>query len=171
MKTAILAVAVSLAESTPQHGAAKEASSGGLPQFDPSSFPSQIFWLAVTFGILYAFMANIILPKIGGVIEGRKDRIADDLDKAAEFKRQAEEAEAAYKQGLADARAKAQGIAAETRAGIDEEIAAMQADAEEKAAESVRVAEARISEMKTQAKVKVREAATETTRSIVEATN
>ena len=34
------------------HGAgAAEAGSAGLPQFDPSSWPSQLFWLALSFGV------------------------------------------------------------------------------------------------------------------------
>ena len=105
-----------------------EASSAGLPQLDPSSWPSQLFWLAVTFGVLYALMHTRFLPAIGGAIEERRDRIADDLDKAGEFKIQAEEAENAYNQALADAKAKAQGIAAETRNDVDRDIAEMQAE-------------------------------------------
>ena len=39
------------------HGA-EHASSGGLPQFDPAWFPSQLFWLAVTFALLYVIFAK-----------------------------------------------------------------------------------------------------------------
>ena len=89
-----------------------EAASAGLPQLDPTWWPSQLFWLAITFGVLYWLMAGKFLPAIGGAIEERRDRIADDLDQASDFKREAEEAEDAYNQSLADAKAKAQAIAA-----------------------------------------------------------
>lgn len=149
---------------------ATEASGGGqLPQMDPSSYPSQLFWLFVTFVFLYMMMANVILPRLGGVIEDRRDRIADDLDQAAEFKREAEDAEVAYNKALSDARAKAQAIAAETRDAVTGEIAGMQMEAEQKAADAVAAAEARINEMKQQASEKVRDAAVETTKSIVSA--
>ncbi len=148
--------------------AAGGESSGGLPQLDLTTFPSQVFWLFVTFGFMYWVMSAFILPKLGGVIEERRDRIADDLDQAAEFKRQAEEAETAYNQALSDAKAKAQAIAAETRETVDAEIAELQAEANAKAAADVEAAEARISEMKAQAAEKVREAAVETARTIVE---
>lgn len=142
---------------------------GGLPQLDMQTYPSQIFWLAITFGALYWIMSAIVLPRLGGTIEERRDRIADDLDQAAEFRRQAEEAEAAYNQALADARAKAQAIAAETRDEVDAEINDMQAEASEKIDDQLAAAEERITAMKDDASAKVREAAADVTRSVVSA--
>jgi F-type H+-transporting ATPase subunit b len=146
----------------------EEAASAGLPQLDPSSWPSQLFWLALTFGVLYWLMAGRFLPSLGGAIEERRDRVADDLDQASEFKRQAEEAEGAYNKSLADARAKAQSIAADTRAEMDEEIAGLQAETEAALENQLAAAEARISTMKKDAAAKVREAAAETARAVVE---
>lgn len=145
-----------------------EETSAGLPQLDPSSWPSQIFWLALTFGVLYWLMAGRFLPALGGAIEERRDRIADDLDQASEFKREAEEAENAYNQSLADAKAKAQSIAADTRAEMDEEIARMQHETDAAVEQQIAAADARISEMKSAATAKVEEAASETARAIVE---
>ncbi|MEM1396834.1 MAG: hypothetical protein AAGH38_05240 [Pseudomonadota bacterium] len=144
-----------------------EESAGGLPQMDFSTYPSQIFWLLITFGILYFFMSSSILPRLGGTIEDRRDRIADDLDQAAESRRQAEAAEEAYKQSLAEARARAQAIAAETREEIDAEIASMQAEAEERVAAKISAAEAKIDDMKVAAKANVKAAATDVAREII----
>lgn len=150
--------------------AAGEAAKGGsLPQMDVSTFPSQIFWLAVTFGALYIAMSRFVLPRLGAAIEERRDRIADDLDRAAESKRMAEEAEAAYNRALADARAKSQAIAAETRDEVNAEIAALQKEAEASLSARAAAAETKIAEMKGAAAAKVREAAADTTRAIVEA--
>ncbi len=152
--------------------AADAASSGGgagLPQMDLPTYPSQFFWLAVTFGVLYWVMSTMILPRLGGAVEERRDRIADDLDQAAEHRRQAEEAEAAYNKALADARAKAQAIAAETRAELEAEIAAMQAEADEKTAARIADAEARLTAMRADASGKVREAAGDVAKAIVAA--
>ncbi len=162
----IFAIATSVAETAAAHG--DEAASAGLPQLDPSSWPSQLFWLAVIFGSLYALMHTRFLPAIGGAIEERRDRIADDLDKASEFKHQAEEAEGAYNQALADAKAKAQGIAAETRGEVDKDIAEMQADTDAALEKQVAAAEARITAMKVDAAAKVHDAAAETARAVVE---
>lgn len=146
-----------------------EAASASLPQLDPTWWPSQLFWLAFTFGVLYWLMAGRFLPSLGGAIEERRDRMADDLDQAAEFKRQAEDAETAYNKALADARAKAQSIAADTRSEVDQEIAGLQAETDEALAKQIAAAEARISQMKSDAAAKVREAAADTTRAVVEA--
>ena len=56
---------------------------GAFPPFDPSTFPSQILWLAITFGLFYLFLKRVVLPRIGGILEVRRDRIAQDLDQAA----------------------------------------------------------------------------------------
>ena len=158
-------VAASAAGATEAH---EEAASAGLPQLDPSSWPSQLFWLALTFGVLYWLMAGKFLPSLGGAIEERRDRMADDLDQAAEFKRQAEDAETAYNKALADARAKAQGIAADTRAEMDKEIAELQAETDAALEKQLAAAEARITKMTADAAAKVREAAADTTRAVVE---
>lgn len=163
----ILMLLASAAEPVAEaHAVAEKA---GLPQMDASTYPTQIFWLFVTFGFLYAMMSALVLPRLGATIEERRDRIADDLDQAADFKRRAEEAEAAYEASLADAKAKARAIAAETRNQLDEELAELQREADARAAADVEAAEARINAMKADAAAKVREAAAETTRAIVEA--
>ncbi|MEM1380551.1 MAG: F0F1 ATP synthase subunit B' [Pseudomonadota bacterium] len=147
--------------------AEKAEGGGGLPQFDTSTFASQIFWLLISFIVLYLLMSRVFLPRIGGVIEERRQRIADDFDKAAEFKRQAEEAEAAYKQALADARARASRIAQETRDQIDADIKKMQAETDAKLDAEISAAEARIAETSAKAAETVRAAARETTRAVV----
>lgn len=146
-----------------------EAAAGGgsLPQLDLSTWPAQIFWLAVLFSFMFAMMNWQFLPKLGGIIEERKNRIADFYDKAAEFKRQAETAEKEYQQALADAKARAASINAETRDAMDKEINDIQAENDAKLANSIEAAETRISEMRAEARSKVGEAAIETTKSLV----
>lgn len=162
----IFAIVVAAAAATEEaHG---EASSAGLPQLDPIWWPSQLFWLALTFGVLYWLMSSKFLPAIAVAIEERRDRIADDLDQAGDFKRQANDAEEAYNQALADAKAKAQGIAADTRAQVDQDIAKLQAETDETLAREIAGAEARIAETGKDAAAKVREAAADTASAIVE---
>jgi F-type H+-transporting ATPase subunit b len=94
-----------------------------FPPFAAQTFPSQLLWLAVTFGALYLLMARVALPKLGGLIETRKARIAKDLDDAAAMQQKADAAAAAHEKTIADARARAKLAAA------DEEIAATRAKA------------------------------------------
>jgi len=53
-----------------------------MPQFDISWFPSQIFWLVVTFAIFYFVLSNFVLPQLGAAIEGRASKIEGDLARA-----------------------------------------------------------------------------------------
>lgn len=145
-----------------------EAAKGGLPQMDASTFPSQIFWLAVSFGFLYFVVSALVLPGLSGAINARRGKITGDLDKAAELKTQSENAEKAYLAALADAKAKARTIAGETRDKLNAEIVAIQKDADDRASSAVAAAEARIAAMKKSAAEKVRDAAADTTRAIVE---
>src|SRR5690606_10859996 len=86
-----------------------------FPPFDSSTFPSQILWLAITFGLFYLLLRQVVIPRIGGILEVRQDRIAQDLGEAARMKEEADAAVAAYEQELADARARANVIGQEAR--------------------------------------------------------
>ncbi len=128
-----------------------DAASGGLPQLDVSTWGSQIFWLALTFAVLYFALSRFILPNLRDTIANRSDRIADDLDAASRMQREAEEAEKAYEAALKDARAKASNVAETTRQSLDAEIQKEldAADAESEA--QALVAEGRIRDIKTAA--------------------
>lgn len=81
-----------------------------FPPFDTQQFPSQLFWLSVTFILLYVVMAKVALPRIGSIFEERDKLVSDDLAEAERLKQKSDAANAAYQQSLADARAHAQSI-------------------------------------------------------------
>lgn len=125
----------------------------GMPQLDFSTFPNQIFWLVVSIIVLYFIVAKVALPRIGSVIEDRHNAVANDIEQAADFKRKAEDAEAAYNAALTEARAQAMAIAgeakAEIKADVDAAIAKADAEIAAKSAESsVRIDEIRASALK-----------------------
>ena len=78
-----------------------------MPQFDTSTFASQIFWLVVIFAVVFAFIWRVALPRISETLESRQRKIGDDLAKAGELATQTDEVMAAYEARLADARANA----------------------------------------------------------------
>ncbi len=86
------------------HGADAAHGSGGLPQFDPTSFPSQWFWLAVTFAIMYLVFSRRSLPAISSVIENRREHVQNDLETADRLRNEAETVQNAYETGLDSAR-------------------------------------------------------------------
>lgn len=141
-----------MAAETPKTDSYGEAAAtGGLPQFDFSTWGSQIFWLILVFAALYFILATFILPRIGQNIADRTDRISDDLDQAANFQAQAEEAEKAYTNILADARAKAMNVSESTRKSVEEDISKEVEAAEALAEREAEVAEQRIRKAKTEA--------------------
>ncbi|SMH41135.1 F0F1 ATP synthase subunit B [Mesorhizobium australicum] len=160
------------------HGAAEGAAhteaagdahgKAGFPPFEPTYFPSQLLWLAITFGLFYLFLKKVVLPRIGGILEVRRDRIAHDLDTAARLKEDADAAIAAYEQELADARAKSNKIANDAR-----DAAKAEADAERKEVEAqlntrLADAETRISQVRASAMKDVGAIAEETATAIVQ---
>lgn len=134
-------------EAVAEHEAAA-AEHATFPPFDPATFGSQLFWLAVTFGLLYYIMARVALPRIARILEERKDRIADDFAEAERLKQETDEAIAAYEQALAEARQKAHRIAQSARDAAKEEVDAEREELEEGLEKKVASAEARISEVK-----------------------
>lgn len=158
-----------MAAETAYDGAKTAAeSSAGMAQLDYSTWASQIFWLVITFGILYVVLARFILPKIDQGLTNRGDRIADDLDEAARMNQQAQQAEADYTQAVADAKAKAHNISETTRKSVDAEIEAEVAEAEAEFTRKQADADARITKVKAAAMANVDAVATDTVSAILD---
>lgn len=139
-----------------------------FPPFDTSTYASQILWLAITFGLFYLFLQRVVLPRIGSILEVRRDRIAQDLDQAAQMKEEADAAIAAYEQDLTEARAKAQQIGQTARdsanAKADTERRRVEAELDAKLDE----AESRIASIRDGAMRDVDTIAAETAEAIIE---
>lgn len=122
---------------------ARAAEEGGaaMPQLDFSTYPSQLFWLAVTFVVLFVLMWKVALPRVGDVIDMRDKKIAADLEAAEAAKQDIEKISAEIDEVMAAARSDAQDVlrkAAEKVAAdhakkqdkLDAELAAKTAEAE-----------------------------------------
>lgn len=146
------------------HGGAEAA---GMPQLEFSTFPNQIFWLVVTLVAIYLILTKVALPRIEAVLAERSGTITNDIASAEEMKLKASEAEAAYNQALADARAEAQKIIAEARAGIQAELDAATAKADAQISAKAAESEKRITEIRQGALAAIKEVATDVTQDIV----
>lgn len=140
---------------------------GPFPPMDATTFPSQIFWLVIFFGLLYLLMSRVALPKMAAVLEKRANTIEGDLARAQALKDQTQAAVEAYEKALADARAKAQAIAAETRAKMTAEMDAERSSVEKTLAAKTAEAEAKIAAAKASAMRDVNAVAAETAADIV----
>lgn len=140
----------------------------GLPQLDMETYPSQLFWLVITFGLLFILLSRVTLPRIAGALAARKNRIEGDLGAAEQSKKDASNALADYEAALAQARNKALGMADENRKRIVGEIESLKSAADAKAQEAMSKAEARIAAERRRAEGNIRTAAAEAAASIVE---
>lgn len=138
-----------------------------MPQLDPLDWGPQLIWLVLTFGILYLLMVWVALPRIGSVIDKRAAHIAGDLAAAEKFRRETEEAIAAYEQALAEAKQKAHAIVEEGRAKLKAETDAERAKLEKELAVKSAEAEARIEKAKAAAMTEVNSVASEVAADIV----
>src|SRR6185369_16100178 len=157
--TLLLAVTAEAAE--------KAAQSGGLPQLNPEHFTPQLFWLALTFIALLFIMQKIALPRVGEVIEERRDRIKRDIDTAIRLKSDTDKALADYEKALADARTNASGIAKETREKLAAETDVERHRVDDQIAGKLRDADTRIAATKSKAVSAIGDIATETARAVV----
>ena len=66
------------------------AESGGMPQLNPEFWISQIFWLTLTFGILYIILSKLLLPKISANLELRKSQIQENIEAAEKQRKDSE---------------------------------------------------------------------------------
>jgi F-type H+-transporting ATPase subunit b len=134
---------------------------------DSGTFAPQLVWLALTFGLLYVLLKRFALPRVGEVIEERRDRIQRDFEKAEKLKAETQQALATYEQALAEARNKAHGLARDMRDQLAAEVEKERAAVEAQIVAKLNDAEARIAQSKTKAMASVDQIAAETAAAVV----
>lgn len=88
-----------------------------MPQISQlaATYASQIFWLLLTFGIIFFVVGRGMLPKVQKTIDSRDRSVADDLAAASRARDEADKAEEAWRQRDHANREKAQALVAEAR--------------------------------------------------------
>lgn len=130
-----------------------------MPQFDPTFFAPQLFWLFATFIVLYVLMSRLAMPKIGAVLEERQRKIDDNLDKATQLRAEAEAAIALHEKALAEARQQAHDVLRACQETLAKRADDRSRELSERLAGQVREGEARILAAKEQALAHVLEIA------------
>ena len=116
----------------------------GLPQLQVDTWPSQLFWLAVVFGIGYIFMARVVTPRIGSVLEERRTRLDDDLTRAREASAEAAQTRTEYEASLDEARSDAAEFARKAAADAQAKADAAEAKAGKRMATKIGKAETKL---------------------------
>jgi F-type H+-transporting ATPase subunit b len=140
----------------------------GFPPFKTETFPSQLFWLAITFGFLFVVMWRVAGPRINAAITTRRGAINSAIADAGKARNESEAAQAGYETALANARARANALAEETRQTLNAEIAKAKAEADADAHRAMHEADTRIAATRETAKTAVTAAARDAAMAIVE---
>lgn len=102
-----------------------------IAQID-ATFASQLFWLIISFGLIFVVIGLGMVPKISGTVEARDKRISDDLEAAERARAQADETEEAYRLRTEQNRAEALKVTqvAKAASALETERKVKAADAE-----------------------------------------
>ena len=143
------------------------AESGGMPQLNPEFWISQIFWLTLTFGILYVVLSKLILPKISANLELRKSQIQENIEAAEKQRKDSESKLKEYEEIVIKSKSEAKNIFNETREkaikdiNLKKEVLEKQIDAE------IKKVEKEINELKKTAPEKINQIAIQTSSEIL----
>lgn len=76
---------------------------GGIPQLDPTYYPSQLFWLLICFVLMYGLMSKVALPPVAKMVDGRDNKVRRDLEDAHRARTETDEIQSLYNRALRDA--------------------------------------------------------------------
>ena len=140
-----------------------------MPQIEqlPFIFSSQLFWLAVVFGIIFFVIGRGMVPKIQSTVDAREKQIADDLEKAQAARAAADQTEEAWRERMDAARAEAARIANEAKQASALDTEAKVKKAADKLALKVEASEKKLGEAVQSARTEIEAVATELTQDLV----
>jgi F-type H+-transporting ATPase subunit b len=141
---------------------------GHFPPFDKETFASQLFWFAIAFVLLYVIISRLAIPRVGGIMDARRQSVEGDLAEAKRLKDSSDAAIAAYEKSLADARSRAQALANQTREKQAKDAEAARHELDATLSTRIAQAEQAIAERRTAAMANVQDIAVETAAAIVE---
>jgi F-type H+-transporting ATPase subunit b len=157
----LTAIAVVLPAFMSAKAFAASASEPGLPQLDIATWPSQLFWLVVLFGAGYLVMAKLVTPRIGAVLEERRQTVDGDLEKARAASADAAKIRADYESDLEKARIEAAEFAKQAAVEATKKAEAADAKIAKKLLDKVGAAEAKLAEAKKSAMANLNDVAAE----------
>ncbi len=143
------------------------AESGGMPQLNPEFWISQIFWLIITFGILFIILTKVILPKISDNLETRKSQILENIETADKQKEESQKKIDEYEKIILDSKLKAKSYFNEAREKILDDINKKRAGLEKDLDEEIGEVEKELSDLKNKSGEKINKIAAETSAELI----
>ena len=143
------------------------AESGGMPQLNPEFWVSQIFWLTITFGILYVVLSKLILPKISANLELRKSQIQENIEAAEKQRESSETKLKEYDDIIQESKLKAKNIFKDAREKAIKDINSKKETLDGQINEEIKKVEKEINLLKKSAPEKINKIAIETSSELV----
>ena len=143
------------------------AESGGMPQLNPEFWVSQIFWLTLTFGILYIVLSKAILPKISSNLELRKSQIQENIEAAEKQRIQSDTKLKEYDDLILKSKIKAKNIYKDAREKVIKDINLKKEVLDRQIDEEIKKAEKEIEVLKKNAPEKINKIAIETSSELI----
>ena len=143
------------------------AESGGMPQLDPEFWYSQIFWLIITFGILYIVLSKFILPKISDNLEARKSQVLENLELAEKQRNESENKLKEFDNIILKSKIDAKNLLNESRKKLLDDINNKRQKLDEEIDKEIKIVEAEIEELKKKSPEKINKIAIETSTDLV----
>jgi len=144
------------------------AESGGMPQLNPEFWISQIFWLTLTFGILYIILSKLILPKISDNLESRKSQILENIEAAEKQRENSEEKLKEYEEIVSKSKMEAKSIFNQARERALKDIIAKKEVLDKQIDDEIGKAEKEIKELQSGAAEKINKIAIETSSELIQ---
>ena len=146
---------------------AQSAESGGMPQLNPEFWISQIFWLILTFGVLFLFLSKIILPKIGSNLETRKSQILENIEMAEKQREESEKKIKEFEKIILDSKFEAKNHFNEVRQKTLEEINNKRTALEKDIDKELSATEEEINNLRINSNEKIKNIAVETSAELI----
>ena len=143
------------------------AENSGMPQLNLEFWISQIFWLILTFGILYVLLSKLILPKISANLEIRKSQILENVEAAEKQREESEQKIKNYEKIIQDSKVEAKNYFNQTREKILRNINQKKNNLENELNEEIKKAENEIKELKNKSPEKINKIAIETSSDLI----
>ena len=144
------------------------AESGGMPQLNPEFWVSQIFWLVITFGILYLVLSKLILPKISANLESRKSQISDNIEAADRQREESEKKLNEYDVIISKGKTEAKNIFNQAREKALKDINVKQDILDKQIEEEIKKVEDEINLLRKDAPVKINKIAIDTSAELIQ---
>ena len=143
------------------------AESGGMPQLNPEFWISQIFWLTLTFGILYVVLSKLILPKISANLELRKSQIQENIEAAEKQRESSESKLKEYDEIIKKSKLEAKNIFKDAREKVLKDINSKKEILDKQIDEEIINAEKEIDSLRKGASEKINKIAIETSSDLI----